>query len=220
MRLNLDGVNDLKSTVSDYGARPSSFKNGKTEVHLRITALVHTVLTMIRTISVQFCRGTGEIISGGVHWKKENVLEGLKDYLSIVVQTATLPIFGLIVTIYPQGGYEVLDGILSNLDSRTRGKKNLLRPMDEYPEEDFHMLRKGISDAVMGVLGSVSALFRTLTDSAEKLVAFQTEKALEILKKRSKLIILAPTTGFASCCSIENTPEHAYLAHRVELCNI
>lgn len=215
--LYLDGMNDLLQTIKDYSANDSSYFHVKRDCWLRITILVHTALTLIRTITMQLFRGTGDLLSGIIHFDGERILMGLNDYLSLLIQSVSLPVLGCVVFVSPKTGHCILQNICFKLDTTRRLHSEIVYYHEDNPRENLFLARKGLSEAIMGILGGLSAFFYTLTYAIENCLSFSFgDLAREELKSKGCLIAIAPLKGISNSCS-QTATKAIYEAHRIDI---
>lgn len=214
MRLYLDGVNDLLHKIEDYDVEVTKdLFNFKKDIWLRATIIPHTALTLVRTIVVQFFRGTGNIIGGALQLDGERVLMGLNDYLSLLIQAIALPILGVITFIMPKTGYYLLSRMAQSFDA-PRVASDIIYKHENNPKQV--QCSKAISEAIMGVFGAISAFIQTLTLCLEHLLSFNCAAAYDTLHNTGALIVKAPQEGFTNCSKKEFS-RTIFTAHRITL---
>jgi hypothetical protein len=214
--LYLDGLNDLALSAIDYKAEVSSeYFVAKRDIWLRITIFVHTALTMIRMLTSQFLRGTGNLAAGIAHLDGERIVMGLNDYLSLLIQAVVLPVLGITIFVWPITGFKLLIKLRDWADTE-RQTNDIIYKHEPNKKETFHDMRQGFSDGMMGIFGGISAFFQMVTLTLEKLLTLNPSEAWNTLLIKGDLIVEAPKEGVTNCCK-KGHSSVIYNAHRIAL---
>lgn len=214
--LYLDGINDLTCKLEEYKVDTSTdCINIKRDIWLRITIFVHTALNLMRTVILQFFRGTGNILGGIIHLDGERFVMGLNDYFSLLIQAVALPVLGVITFLLPKVGYRLLYNFRQSFDT-VRQASDIIYQRDDSIKEACHGFRQGLSEAIMGLFGCLTAFIYTVTSTIEHALSLNFSDAYETLRYTGQLIVISPREGLSSCNKKESSRD-IYSAHRIAL---
>lgn len=109
MKLYLDGVKFLEEVVSLQSKSNYAIVR---EGWSRLSMPIQVALTWINTVGLQAIRGTTTILAGVFTLSGRKIVDGLKDYLSLLIQAVALPLIGIVATFHPKTGLRLLTRLI------------------------------------------------------------------------------------------------------------